>query len=96
MRVSRAHGTGAATPKDGVAAAGAGKDRNMTTRITAAVMVLLMLSGCMNADKVQRPAVLDDRLCRVHGHSPPEQAYLDCLGALDQARTGRSCFSACH
>jgi hypothetical protein len=65
----------------------------MTTKITAAVMLMLTLSGC---DLPPRLTVLDDRLCRSHGLKPGEAAYATCLTELDMARTGRSCFGSCH
>jgi len=68
----------------------------MTTRITAAVMLSLTLAGCINAEKVYQPHLVDDRECRGLGLKPIEPAYVTCLAELDSARNGRSCFGSCH
>ena len=65
-------------------------------KITAAVMLMLTLGGCINAEKVYQPSVIDHRQCVVSGLKPIEPAYVTCLAELDAARNGRSCFGSCH
>jgi hypothetical protein len=66
----------------------------MTTKITAAVMLMLTLSGC--ADLPPQLTAFDGRLCQSYGIKPDEPAYPACLTQVDMARTGRSCFGSCH
>jgi hypothetical protein len=63
----------------------------MTTKITAAVMLMLTLGGC-----VTDAESIDDDQCRSYGTRPGEPAYVACRTQLDTARTGRSCFGSCH
>ena len=65
----------------------------MTMKISAAVMLMLTLSGC---DLPPRLTIIDDHQCRSYGIKPGEPAYAVCLTQLDMARTGRSCFGSCH
>ena len=65
----------------------------MTTKITAAVTLMLTLSGCAD---LPRLTAIDGRQCRSYGIKPGEPAYAACLTQLDMARTGSSCFGSCH
>jgi hypothetical protein len=69
----------------------------MTTKITAAVLLLLSLGGCAtNAEMQQGKAASYDGECRSYGAKPGSPAYVACRTELDMARTGRSCFGSCH
>jgi hypothetical protein len=63
----------------------------MTTKITATVMLMLTLGGC-----VTDAESIDDPQCRSYGAKPGEPAYVACRTQLGMARTGRSCFGSCH
>ena len=68
----------------------------MIKNLTAAVVLMSTLGGCINAEKVFEPSVIDHRQCVVAGTTPIEPAYVTCLAQLDAARNGRSCFGSCH
>jgi hypothetical protein len=76
---------------DASPAVGTGRTEDyMTTKITATVMLMLTLSGCVNAESI------DSEQCRSYGTKPGEPAYDACRTQLHLARTGRSCFGSCH
>lgn len=68
----------------------------MAAKIAATVVLALTLGGCISAEKVLQPSVVDDSQCQARGHRPIEPAYVSCLAAFDAARNGRSCFGSCH
>jgi hypothetical protein len=71
----------------------------MATRITAAIMLMLTLSGCATKAEMQSRqelAAIDDDKCRWYGAKPDDLAYVACRTRIQSARTGRSCFGSCH